>query len=1022
MKSIAIMHAPARMSLKYKALSVASTAALMAAFAPGIIGAAHAQEAETVTVSASRIIRDGFQAPTPTTVLAADDIAAQAQPNIYAAVIQLPSLMGSQGTQNNTGGTGGGNNGISSFAMRGLGSIRTLTLFDGQRIVPSNVTGIQDVSELPHLLIQRVDVVTGGASASWGSDAIAGVVNFVTDKTFEGFKANLQGGISTYGDNQNALFQMAAGTSFAGGRGHIEGSAEYDYEAGVGVGQYGVAKGPGGRNWFSSTAQLRYSIPATPAGLPQYNVAANAQPFLQGKYGIITTGPLQGTAFGDNGTPFQFNYGVGPNGLKGVPTKAVAGAAGAGVVTNCLSPWCVGGDTSGAFGGGITDISPLSRVNLYTRVSFDLTDKINIYATANFGDAHTSNRSVRNIPIFGGQNVFCGNGPTAAQLAAMSGGAANNLAGGNANLPASINQACLANNINSFQIGTDNGAVDDGATIKTARTMRRFVLGGDGNFDMLGTNWTWGTYFQHGEVNSKIRVRTFLNPYFFAAIDSVTGPNGTIVCRSATARAQGCVPYNVFGNVPVSQSTIDWLYGGPYGKAGGTLQDTHLKEDAFSIDLNGSPFSTWAGPVSIATGYEHRDERYYVVGDAVSTGGPGCNDPLLNCVTGANWFNGNFFSGSGAYHVNEGFVEAVVPLLKSADWGDIDLSLAGRYAQYSTSGSANTWKVGATWQTPIDGVRLRALQSRDIRAPNLSELFAAQTVTTGTVVNTFTQVPFQIQNLTRGNTALKPEKALTTEVGIVYQPSWFPGFSASLDYYRIALKGQISSFSAQQSMDLCAQGTTSACAAIVTNPANGDLRSTSTVITQAIATAFNLASTVTDGFDMEAGYNFNLEGWGIPGEFRLRTLATHVSSFITTSGVLGTFPQQSAGANSGVTPLWKGLANQTYATDKWSVTFTEQWISDGVLNKQYIQCTSGCPLPTVNNPTINNNFIPGALYFAVGGSYNIDEHWQLFGKIDNVTNVDPPAIAATAANSNAVNPSLYDTAGRMYRVGVRVNL
>jgi len=116
------------------------------------------------------------------------------------------------------------------------------------------------------------------------------------------------------------------------------------------------------------------------------------------------------------------------------------------------------------------------------------------------------------------------------------------------------------------------------------------------------------------------------------------------------------------------------------------------------------------------------------------------------------------------------------------------------------------------------------------------------------------------------------------------------------------------------------------------------------------------------------------------------------------------------------------LGNQTYATEKWSVTFTEQWISDGVLNKQYIQCTSGCPLPTVNNPTINNNFIPGALYFAVGGSYNIDEHWQLFGKIDNVTNVDPPAIAATAANSNAVNPSLYDTAGRMYRFGVRVNL
>ena len=109
------------------------------------------------------------------------------------------------------------------------------------------------------------------------------------------------------------------------------------------------------------------------------------------------------------------------------------------------------------------------------------------------------------------------------------------------------------------------------------------------------------------------------------------------------------MPYNAFGNVPVSQSTMDWLYGGPYGKAGGTLQDTHLKEDAFSIDLNGAPFSTWAGPVSVATGFEHRTESYYVLGDPVSTGGAGCNDPLLNCVGGGNWFNGNFFSGAGAY-------------------------------------------------------------------------------------------------------------------------------------------------------------------------------------------------------------------------------------------------------------------------------------------------------------------------------------------------------------------------------------
>mgnify|MGYP006266830777 CR=1 FL=1 len=747
---------------------------------------------------------------------------------------------------------------------------------------------------------------------------------------------------------------------------------------------------------------MRQTIALTPAGLPEYTVAAHANDFQLGKYGIITTGPLQGTAFGDGGLPFQYNYGVGPYGQPCVPSKLSSGA-----VTNGVSPWCIGGDNSGAIAAGVTHVSPISRASAFLRVSYDLLPNLNVWATANFGDVHTQNRSVRNIPIFGGLNIFCGNAA----------------GGGNANLPASINQACIANNITSFQIGTDNAAVPDGATVRTARTQRRGVIGADGSFSLLGSDWTWNTYYEHGEVDSKITVHTFLNPYFNSAVDAIQGPNGTIVCRNTTARALGCVPYNVFGNVPVSQSTIDWLYGGSHNS--GTYQLTNLKEDAFSISANGEPFSTWAGPVSIATGFEYRDERYDVTGDPVSTGGPNCTDPLLNCVGGGNWFNGNFFSGAGSYTVAEGFVEGLVPLLKDQTWGEVNLSLAGRATGYSTSGYVNTWKAGVTWETPLPGLRFRALQSRDIRAPNLSELFAAQTVSTGTVTNPFLpgNPSVQIQNISRGNTALQPEKSQTTEVGLVYQPDWFPGFNASIDYYRIALKGQISSYNAQQSMDLCFNGFTANCAAIITNPVGGALNNPATPVAQEVATAFNLASTVTDGFDVEASYRFSLDDYGVPGNFTLRTLATHVSKFISTSGVLGTVPHESAGENGGNVPHWKFLGIQTYAADRWTITFRETWISDGRLNTQYVQCTSGCPLPTVNNPTVNNNFIPGAFYFNVGGSFNLDEHWQLFAAIDNVTNVDPPAIASAAPNTAmGVNPSLYDTIGRLYRLGVKLNM
>ena len=171
------------------------------------------EEGGEIVVTASRITASGFSAPTPTTVVGAEDIARVAEPNIFNTIAQLPSLQGSTGATQGNAGTSGGQNGLSSFNLRGLGTIRTLTLLDGQRVVPANVTGIPDISQFPQLLIQRVDVVTGGASSSYGSDAVSGVINFVTNKTFEGFKANVQGGISDYGDNESLTVQPAGAPS-----------------------------------------------------------------------------------------------------------------------------------------------------------------------------------------------------------------------------------------------------------------------------------------------------------------------------------------------------------------------------------------------------------------------------------------------------------------------------------------------------------------------------------------------------------------------------------------------------------------------------------------------------------------------------------------------------------------------------------------------------------------------------------------------------------------------------------------
>ncbi len=150
-----------------------------------------------IVVTGSRITSSGFTAPTPTTVIGAEQIENNAQPNIFNTIAQLPSLQGSTGVTTGTNSTSSGTQGLSSFSLRGLGTIRTLTLLDGQRVVGANVTGVPDISQCPQLLIERVDVVTGGASASYGSDAVGGVVNFITNKRFTGLKGNDQGGIST---------------------------------------------------------------------------------------------------------------------------------------------------------------------------------------------------------------------------------------------------------------------------------------------------------------------------------------------------------------------------------------------------------------------------------------------------------------------------------------------------------------------------------------------------------------------------------------------------------------------------------------------------------------------------------------------------------------------------------------------------------------------------------------------------------------------------------------------------------
>jgi iron complex outermembrane receptor protein len=937
----------------------------------GVVGAATVAEVgpgptEEIVVTGSRITRSGFNAPTPTTVIGVAEIERSAQPNIFTTINQIPALAGSAATSTGTGSSSAGTNGRSTLNLRGLGANRTLVLIDGQRVIGVDTTGGTDISQFPQGLIQRVDIVTGGASASWGSDAVAGVVNFIIDKKFDGIKGNLNVGETTYGDDRNATIQLTAGTGFADGRGHVEVSGEYSRNGGVGSPLTN-------RNWYRGWKLIQYPINAVPAGQPQYISSPNVADYLLAPGGIITgrgtslTSSIVGTTFGQGGTPSNFQYG-----------------------SLTVSPYMIGGDQRSDEGWGADLDTKLNRATFYGRLSYDITPSTNIWTTFNFARVYTNNVAFYSTYKPGNLTIQCDNPYLPTGIAAACGGAGH-----------------------SVQFGTMNADLPD-IEVQNTRTMRRFAVGGDGKFPVFGHDWKWDVSYTHGEndiVNNNFNQT--LTGLYNASIDAVRGANGVITCRSLVAQAQGCRPLNVIGLGVADASAAGYFTGTAWLR-------TQLQQDAASIAFNGEPFSIWAGPVSVAFGGEYRREAFKQTADACSY--TNCGNPLLNAEN--NWFSGNFHPSKGNFNVKEAFIEVVAPLLKGDATGDMDLDLGGRIADYSSSGRVETWKAGLTYTPPIvEGLKFRGVVSRDIRAPNLNDLFAAASTPTSGVTNRFGATAgqtFIIKQPTLSNRNLTPEIARTIEGGVVYQPAWLRGLSASVDYYRISLKDAIGTISGQQEMDLCFDGNAALCS-LITFDAN-------LVPTQVALSKINLASVTTDGFDIEVSYVKRLDDFvaGVPGSVSLRTLATNTMHFTTDPGIPGQPILETAGQNSGSIAKWRVMGVQSYDNERLSFTLTERWFSGGTINNSYIECTSGCPVSTTSRPTINDNHMKGALYLDFGATYNIiknDDGHRLtaYFKVDNFLNQDPepsPAFGALPIN-NGTNPVLYDNLGRRFSVGVR---
>lgn len=945
--------------------TAAEPAAPGGAATPAAAGAAAAAGGEgapdSIVVTASRLAVSGYAQPTPVTVISAETLERDAKPSIGDQIRQLPANLG--GSSPFTQGSGviaAGTAGLDTVNLRGLGTSRTLVLFDGQRVMQAIVTGQVDIGLLPSMLVERVDVVTAGASAAWGSDAVAGVVNLVLNKKFNGISASVDYGNTTLLDQQTYKTQFAAGTDFAGGKGHVIVASTFTDSPDIVFG--------GQRSWDHYTQLLPNPAYTATNNQPKYIHVDNVGLSQATTGGLITAGPLKGTYFtGPNATPQTFNYGITSGPVTGEGSEETFNAS--------LDNLSVAFRTTTFFG--------------YT--SYDLTDRLKASIQFNWGGTHSVNNSVPNT-AFGNLTIPIDNAylPASTRALMMADGLSSITLGNTF-----LNNLQPSNHGYSVRQLDDTIGVPVGAIDRDQLRMV-FTLNGDLGDGWFGKDWNWSVYYQLGRSHM---YQTTLNNDIKAnltnAIDAVFAPAGntlgvaagTIVCRSSlTHPGNGCVPLDVFGIGTASEAAIRYVNVTP----GQNYQDQNFQQDVEAGSMQGTlPIGLPAGPIAAALGVEHRTEA-----------GTTVVDPGAQAV---QYALGNFSAFSGSYDVTEGFLEAGVPLLKDGLVESLDFNAAGRVTNYSTSGTVETWKTGLTSQL-TDSVRIRGVVSRDIRAPNLSELFSTGVPSTNSAVDPHTGQNVFIYTVAGGNPNLRPEVGKTYSAGLVLTPSAIPRLSLSADYYNIDLSNAIVSIGASTVLANCNAGQTAFCSQLVFNGPNGALSAINTY-------PVNVASYKTSGLDFQADYTHPL----FQGNLSLRLFGNYMLTetqvqFGTTVNYDGAI-----GDNSPVQgfPQLRFTTSATYAQGPFAFTVQERVIGPAVLVDGW------------TSKDVDNNNIPAVSYLDLRMSYEINGAIQLYATMDNILDKAPPNVAVTptlgsaAYYTTATRPDIYDVIGRSFRLGVR---
>ena len=967
--------------------------AALAFAAPAMAQDAPAQDLDDVVVTGSRIPQANLVTTSPVTQVTGEDIDVAGVTRVEDLISQLPQAFASQ---NST--VANGASGTATVSLRNLGSSRTLVLIDGRRMgYGSPNDDAADLNQIPEQMVERVEVLTGGASAVYGSDAVAGVVNFIMRKDFEGLQIDAQYGFYQHNNDYDGVGNLRA---VVAARGVTNPSQFALPEDNVSDGEsrsinimMGVAA-PDGRGNVMAYAGYRNNNPILQRDR-DYSACSIAAPAAATPTSYTCGG--SGTSFPGRFTDFAtFNSTLG-TGRTFVPFNANLNNYNYGPINYYQRP-----DeryTMGAFG------------------RYEVNDKAEVFAQLMFSDYKSVAQIAPSGNFFSTPDINCGNPLLGAQQRTTIGCTAGDIA---------------ADARRTLYVGRRN--VEGGGRQDSLNyTSYRGVMGVRGE---LSAGWNYDIAAQFSRV---ALARTYLNDFSTVRLGrslDVVSVGGTPTCRSVVNGTDpNCVPYDIFIVGGVTQAALDYLQI-PLIQRGETTQQ--VVTAAVTGDTGWS-IPTASRTVQVAFGAEYRRDALVSTTDAAFASGDGAGQ------------GGPTIGLSGDADVAEVFGEIQIPLADDQPWAySASIDAAYRRSEYENVGT-DTYKIGADY-APIEDIRFRASYSRAVRAPNVIEMFAAQgfglfdadrdpcDATTGAVAaNCIGTNPWQVtagqsasgalnspagqyNQLNGGNPLLNPEEADTFTYGVVWTPSFAPGFNLTVDYFDIQVDGLVSSIGSLNTLAQC-YGTTPDAAACgrITRNVGGQLW-VGTGVIQDLAN--NIGGLGTAGWDVNANYAFDFEDIGIAnfGSMQLSFVGTLLSELVTDTGLgatnsvydcAGFYANQCGVPN----PEWRHRARATWLSP-WDMDFSATWRHYGEAEVAVLAA----------NGSLNNGGARIDRYFDAENYLDLAATWQVMDTVtiragvNNVLDNDPQLTLSTGTTGNGNTfPQLYDSLGRYFFFGVTAN-